>query len=53
MPDYQVIFNVNVPGLGDRNVVQVISAPDIIAAIKAATDGVIITPLQVKYVVVP
>ena len=48
MPTYTVTINVNVPGVGDRNVVQPgISAPTMEDAIKQATAGVMVTPLQV------
>ena len=49
MPTYSVQLNVNVPGLGDRNVVQTgIVAPDACAAMAQAKASVVITPLQVQ-----
>lgn len=49
MPTYTVQINVNVPGLGDRNVLQTgIVAADMIAALKQATGNVIITPLAIQ-----
>ena len=47
MPTYTIELNVNVPGLGNRNVVQAgISAPTIEAAIAQAKTGVIVTVLS-------
>ena len=49
MPTFSVQLNVNVPGLGDRNVVQVgIVAPTMEAAIVQAKASVIVTPLQIQ-----
>ncbi len=49
MPTYTVQLNVNVPGLGDRNVVQAgIAAPSITAAIDVAKAGITVEVLQVQ-----
>jgi hypothetical protein len=49
VPTYQVQLNVNVPGLGNRDVVQQnIVAPTIEAAIAIAKTGVIITALAAQ-----
>lgn len=49
MPTFQVQLNVNVPGLGDRNVVQAnIVRPTMEEAIAAAKANIVITPLQVQ-----
>ena len=46
MPTFDITLNVNVPGLGNRNVVQSgLVAPTMAAAVAAATANVIITPL--------
>lgn len=48
MPTFDVTVNVNVPGLGNRNVVQPgITAPSMALAIALAAANVIITPLVV------
>lgn len=49
MPTYTVQLNVNVPGLGDRNVLQPgIIAPTIEDAIQQAKQGVIVTVLAAQ-----
>jgi hypothetical protein len=48
MPTFDVQLNVNVPGLGDRNVMQTVMAPTMEEAIQAAKANVIITPLLVR-----
>ena len=48
MPQYDVQLNVNVPGLGNRNVVQSVTAADIKTAIDVAVAAIVITPLQVQ-----
>lgn len=49
MPTYSVQLNVNVPGLGDRNVVQPgIVAPSIVQAIELAKANIIITALAAQ-----
>lgn len=49
MPTYTVQLNVNVPGLGDRNVVQTgIVAPTIEQAIALAKVGIVVTALQAQ-----
>lgn len=49
MPTYSVQINVNVPGLGDRNVVQAnVVAPNIEAAIVLAKTSVTVTTLAAQ-----
>ena len=49
MPTYTIQINVNVPGLGDRNVLQTgIVAQDIDAAIAQAKANVIVTALAAQ-----
>lgn len=49
MPTFTIQLNVNVPGLGDRNVIQSgIVAATMEAAIVQAKSTIIITPLQVQ-----
>ena len=49
MPTYTVQINVNVPGLGDRNVIQAgVVAATIEAAIAQAKANIIITPLAAQ-----
>lgn len=49
MPTFDIQLNVNVPGLGNRNVVQPgIVAPTMEAAITQAKANIIITALQAQ-----
>ena len=49
MPTFTIQLNVNVPGLGDRNVVQAgVVAASMEAAIVLAKANIIVTPLQVQ-----
>jgi hypothetical protein len=49
VPTFTIQLNVNVPGLGDRNVLQTgIVAATMEAAIAAARVGIIITPLAAQ-----
>lgn len=49
MPTFNIQLNVNVPGLGDRNVVQAgIVAATMEDAIAEAKNRIIITPLQAQ-----
>jgi hypothetical protein len=49
VPTYTVQLNVNVPALGDRNVLQtLIVAPTIEAAIAVAKAGIIVTVLAAQ-----
>ncbi len=49
MPTYSVQLNVNVPGLGDRNVLQAgIVKPTMQDAIAEAIARIVITPLQAQ-----
>lgn len=49
MPTYSVQLNVNVPSVGDKNLVQTgITAPDYINAVAQATANIIITVLAVQ-----
>lgn len=48
MPTFDVTLNVNVPGLGTRNVVQAgVTATDMKTAIDLAKANIIMTPLTV------
>ena len=48
MPTYTVVINVNVPGLGNRNVTQAgVVAADVTTAITQATASVIVEVLSV------
>lgn len=49
MPTFTIQLNVNVPGIGDRNVLQTgVVAPSMEAAIASARQGIIITPLAAQ-----
>ena len=49
MPTYIVTLRVNIPGLGERSVVQdAVNAPTLFEAVAEAIRGVIIEPIHVE-----